>query len=213
MTHLLFDYDGTLHNSIKIYSPAFRTAYNYLEEKGLAPHKEYTDKEISYWLGFTADEMWNCFLPNLKQEEKKKCSSIIGNEMVSLTNNGKAELYLQTEEILEQLYNRGFHLILLSNCKHAYMQAHINYFQLDRFFSAFYCSEDFSFKPKYEIFNTINADWPGNYIIIGDRYLDIDIAVHHKLPSVGCLYGYGNITELQSATFHIDKLPDILQCL
>ena len=28
--NIVFDYDGTLHNSIKIYAPAFREAYNYL---------------------------------------------------------------------------------------------------------------------------------------------------------------------------------------
>ena len=30
MKYIIFDYDGTLHNSIKIYKPAFMTAYDYL---------------------------------------------------------------------------------------------------------------------------------------------------------------------------------------
>lgn len=59
MINLISDYDGTLHNSIKTYAPAFCSAYTYLIEKGFAASKEFSDLEISYWLGFTAEEIWN----------------------------------------------------------------------------------------------------------------------------------------------------------
>jgi phosphoglycolate phosphatase len=213
MTNLLFDYDGTLHNSIKIYAPAFRSAYNYLVENGFADSKKFTDHAISYWLGFTADDMWKSFLPNLPNKEKQNCSAIISSEMISLILKGKAELYPQTEYVLQKLKDFGYNLIFLSNCKHSYMDEHIRQFRLDRFFSAFYCSEDFGFIPKHEIFYTIKANFPGNYIIIGDRFHDMEIAEMHKLQSVGCLYGYGTPTELQYATFRIEKLSDILEFL
>lgn len=210
MTNLLFDYDGTLHNSIKIYAPAFRTAYTYLVENGFADSKEFTDQEISYWLGFTADDMWKCFLPNLPEEEKKKCSAIIGKEMISLIDKGMAELYPQTENILQKLKDLGYNLIFLSNCKRAYMEAHISQFHLDYFFSAFYCSEDFGFIPKHEIFHMIKANFPGDFLIIGDRFHDMEIAEMHHLRSIGCLYGYGTLSELKTAAFQIEKLSDIL---
>lgn len=213
MVNLLFDYDGTLHNSIKIYAPAFRTAYAYLVENGFAEVREFTDKEISYWLGFTPDEMWKGFLPKLPDEEKQKCSAIIGREMISLVNKGMAELYPQAEYVLQKLKDFGYNLIFLSNCKHGYMIEHIRYFRLDRFFSAFYCSEDFGFIPKYEIFHTIKVNYPGDFIVIGDRFHDMEIAEMHHLQSVGCLYGYGALTELQGATFRIEKLLDIMEWL
>jgi phosphoglycolate phosphatase len=213
MINLIFDYDGTLHNSLKIYAPAFRSAYTYLVEKGLAPSKVFSDQEISYWLGFSAVEMWNTFLPNLPPEEKEKCSRMIGNEMMNLIKTGKAELYPQAEEVLQKLKEKGYRLIFLSNCKHAYMVAHIEQFRLDSYFSAFYCSEDFGFIPKYEIFHTIKATSPGDFIVIGDRIQDMEIANKHNLQSIGCLYGYGTLEEIKTATFRIEKLPDILQLL
>ena len=213
MTNLLFDYDGTLHNSIKIYAPAFRTAYTYLVENGFADSKEFTDQEISHWLGFTADDMWKCFLPNLPAEEKKNCSTIIGKEMLSQIEKGMAELYPLAENILQKLKELGYNLVFLSNCKHAYMEAHIGQFHLDHFFSGFYCSEDFGFIPKYEIFKSIKGDHPGDYIVIGDRFQDFEISVMHHLQSVGCLYGYGAPNELQLATYRIDNLSDILLLL
>ncbi len=213
MVNLLFDYDGTLHNSIKIYAPAFRTAYAYLVENGFAECKEFTDKEISYWLGFTPEEMWKCFVPKLPDEEKQKCSAIIGREMISLVNKGMAELYPQAEYVLQKLKDLGYNLIFLSNCKHAYMIEHTRYFRLDRFFSEFYCSEDFGFIPKYEIFHTIKASYSGDFIVIGDRFHDMEITEMHHLQSVGCLYGYGDLSELQGATFRIEKLTDIMEWL
>ncbi|MFT4145966.1 MAG: HAD family hydrolase [Mobilitalea sp.] len=213
MTNLLFDYDGTLHNSIYIYAPAFRTAYSYLVENGFADPKEFTDSEISYWLGYTAHEMWKCFLPKLSERQKQKCSEIIGKEMIKLIKQGKAELYPQAEYVLQKLKDLGYNLIFLSNCKHAYMVAHIKYFHLDRYFSSFYCSEDYGFTPKHEIFHTIKESNTGNYIIIGDRFHDMEISKIHHLQSIGCLYGYGTITELQTATFLINRLSDILKYL
>ena len=213
MINLIFDYDGTLHNSIKIYAPAFRSAYAYLVEKGFAPSKDFSDLEISIWLGFTAEEMWKSFLPNLPEEEKQKCSALIGTEMLHFVSKGMAELYPQTEHVLQALKGKGYNLIFLSNCKRTYMEAHIQQFQLDRFFTAFYCSEDFGFIPKHEIFHTIKSDFSGDFIIIGDRFHDMDIAKTHKLQSIGCLYGYGAFAELETATLLIEKLSDILELL
>ena len=39
MKGVIFDYDGTLHESIRIYAPAFHRAYEYLVEKGHAPQR------------------------------------------------------------------------------------------------------------------------------------------------------------------------------
>ena len=55
---LIFDYDGTLHDSIQIYALAFRKSYRALVRMGYVPEKQFTDMEISRWLGFTAQEMW-----------------------------------------------------------------------------------------------------------------------------------------------------------
>ena len=67
MHSLIFDYDGTLHDSIKIYAPAFRQAYAYLVSLKLAEERTWTDGEISPWLGFSSRDMWNSFLPELPQ--------------------------------------------------------------------------------------------------------------------------------------------------
>ena len=45
--NLIFDYDGTLHNCLKIYAPSFRKAFAWLTDNGYAEAKSYTDEEIA----------------------------------------------------------------------------------------------------------------------------------------------------------------------
>lgn len=208
--HLLFDYDGTLHETMKIYGPAFRLACAELAERGLIEAQEYSDAEISCWLGFSTPEMWRRFQPDLPQAEKEQSSCMVGGEMLRLVRAGQAALYPQAEETLAALRARGHTLLLLSNCRRAYLEAHVQAFGLDRFFSACYCCEEFGNIPKYDIFPLIRGRWPGDYVVIGDRVFDLEIAQKHALPSVGCLYGYGNAEELSAATYQIASLPELL---
>ena len=211
--NLIFDYDGTLHNSIKIYGPAFREAYEYLVKQGYAKERIWQDSEISKWLGYSAKDMWNSFMPSLPNEEKERCSSIIGSAMIRLLEDNKAELYDGTIPTLQELKNKGFNLIFLSNCKIQYMKKHASLFKLDKYFNEFYCTEQFNFKPKYEIFKFIKEKNEGDFIVIGDRYLDIEIAKVHNLFSIGCSYGFGTIDELQDANIIIDNIKDLSKVL
>ena len=53
---IFFDFDGTLHDSMAIYGPAFRAAYAWLVKEGYKEPQEFSDSWISQWLGFTVEE-------------------------------------------------------------------------------------------------------------------------------------------------------------
>lgn len=67
---LIFDYDGTLHNTIVIYESAFRQCYDWLVKEGYAPVQKISTERISGWLGMNSREMWESFLPELPSEIK-----------------------------------------------------------------------------------------------------------------------------------------------
>ena len=91
-------------------------------------------------------------------------------------------------------------MIFLSNCKTDYMNVHKEYFHLENYFTGFFCSEQYGFIPKHEIFSAIQLRYNGDFVIIGDRFQDMEIAIKHNLKSIGCSYGYGNADELKTAT-------------
>ena len=107
----------------------------------------------------------------------------------------------------------GYKLIFLSNCKSSYMYKHIEAFNLNKYFIDFYCSENFNFIPKYEIFECIKKKYQGDFIVIGDRFVDIELAKRYNLFSIGCGYGYGNYNELKDADYIIDNFKDIISII
>ncbi|MDF2945204.1 MAG: family hydrolase, partial [Herbinix sp.] len=105
---IFFDYDGTLHNSIFIYAPAFQKAYDYLVENGFAEKKNWSNKEISYWLGFNPPDMWRTFTPNLREDIRLRCSDIIAEEMKLQITHGNPVLYEGSLETLDYLKRKGY---------------------------------------------------------------------------------------------------------
>lgn len=189
----------TLHDTGRLYGSAFRRAYSWLVSRGWAPERDYRDEEVTCYLGMNAHDMWNRFMPQLLQEIKNRASDIIGREMIARIEAGEAVLYPGTEEILDQLKARGYEMVILSNCKRAYLDAHRRAFALDRWFTGFCCCEDFDFAPKEEIFPAFRPRHPEAYAVIGDRASDLKVAASHGLLSVGCAYGFGSPGELASA--------------
>ncbi len=97
---LIFDWDGTLHNTEALYGRAFQRAYAWLAEEGYAPERHYSHREVSVYLGMNAPEMWNTFMPELPQAVKEHCSAMIGEQMVSEIYAGNAILYPSAAETL-----------------------------------------------------------------------------------------------------------------
>ena len=56
MANLIFDYDGTLHESLYIYAPAFRLGYSHLVRKGLIPRQRFFRHWNQLWLDFFAKD-------------------------------------------------------------------------------------------------------------------------------------------------------------
>ena len=209
MTNLIFDYDGTIHNSMLTYAPAFRDTMKWLSDNGYIAAKEYTDAEISCWLGFNSTDMWNSFHPELDLEIREKARLMLGKNMAERVDRGEGALYDGAEEVLSQLKSSGNTLIFMSNCRFHYLERHKRVFRLDRFFDYFYCCEAFDFIPKYEIFRKIAPNHTGNFTIIGDRFHDIETAVRNGLTSIGCAYGFGSREELSQSDIIVENIKDI----
>lgn len=213
MKTIIFDYDGTLHDSTYVYTKAFRRVYDKMVEAGDAPLRIFEDKEITVWLGYTATEMWDRFMPQLSDEKKAMYSSEIGGIMAEYVHNSDAVLYKGALETLQYLKNKGYTLLYLSNCSNNYMQLHAECFDLNSYFDCMYCSGDYGYKTKYEIFEHIKAEYPGPYMIVGDRFHDMEVAQKHGISSAGCAYGFGEITEIEDADIILEDIRDLMKIL
>ncbi len=210
---IIFDYDGTLHNSYHIYAPAFLKAYQFLVLQGKVEPKVWKSEEIKSFLGMNPKEMWESFEPKLDLNMQKEAGMIISKEMENQINNGKAILYDGALDVLKYLKSKGYYLIYLSNSKTYYMDAHKRHFKLDDYFDQMICSENYNYLSKSEILGIIKHELDEEIIIIGDRKHDFDAANHHDLKSIGCSYGYGTKEELKKASSQISEIKDLYHIL
>lgn len=198
---IFFDYDGTLHDCMRIYGPAFRRAYAWLVEQGHMPARSFADSEISCWLGWEVRAMWEAFAPGLPESAWRPASRLVGQEMDRLLDAGKGALFPQVEPMLDTLRARGFKLAFLSNCGASYCAKHRRAFGLDRWFDSYYCAGDYPGLAKWEIYAQVAADKEVRpHVMVGDRFHDIEVAVRAGIPSVGCAWGFGAAEELSGAT-------------
>ena len=209
MADLIFDYDGTVHESMRTYAPAFRDTMKWLSDKGYIEPKEYADSEISRWLGFNSTDMWGQFHPELDAEIRERARKMLGENMAERLDNGEGALFAGTEDMLDKLKKADHTLIFLSNCRIHYMERAKRVFKLDKWFDYYYCCEEFDFIPKHEIFRIFAPRHNGQFIVIGDRFHDIETAAQNGLRSIGCGYGYGSHEELSKADIIVEKISDI----
>ena len=87
---IIFDYDGTIHQTLGIYEPAFRETYQWLTEQKVAEEQKIASSKIAGWLGLNSKEMWDTFMPELDQKYKDHASKMA----VSYTHLREPELRL-----------------------------------------------------------------------------------------------------------------------
>ena len=98
---LFLDFDGTIHDSIHVYYPAFLKGYQHLVDHGVAPLRTFTNEEVQTWLGYNSVEMWKNFMPECPEAYQNQARQIIGLEMQKQLENGRGILYDGAEKTLE----------------------------------------------------------------------------------------------------------------
>lgn len=240
---LIFDYDGTLHETMKIYAPAVTDTVRWLNTSCGVSVREPAAARIQSWLGMNTADMWNDFMPELDPELKKRAALRIGEGMRANLLAGRGGWYEGTEEMLDRLADEGFTMAVLSNCGISYARTHWEQFGMDRWFTAFFPCECWDNAPKDEIMADIARDFAAaviktpvrrrsepaedprgkqgtgqngsseRFLVIGDRYSDLAGARAAQAPFIGCRYGYGTPDELAEADAAADCPADIAKLL
>ncbi|MCK8060346.1 MULTISPECIES: HAD family hydrolase [unclassified Fusibacter] len=210
---LYFDYDGTLHDSIAVYAPAFRKAFDYLVEHGYANERSWADDEIAKWLGYNKEAMWQAFMPDLPEALKQEAGMLIGTEMNRRIEKGEARLYKHSLKVLRYLRQQGYRLVFISNCSDGYMQAHKKQFGLDDYFDEFITSQAYDYLPKWQILSILRGNQHENALMIGDRWMDMEAGIKNNMQTIGCRYGFGTTKELENATVLIDDVGELMGIL
>ncbi len=211
-TTIYLDYDGTLHDSLHVYAPAFRKAYEALVKDHGAKDRTWTDEGIKPFLGQTPSEMWANFGGDIGEDAKDKASQLISKHMEKAISEGEARLYDGALETLRTLKARGYKLVFISNCLTYYMEAHAEQFGLEQYFDRMVCSGTYQgVERKADVLMKVREDFPGKAAMVGDRWHDMEAGEKNGLTTIGATYGFGDPDEISDADITINNITDLLK--
>lgn len=133
---------------------------------------------------------------------------------VAALQRGETELYAGAETALQELAARGHPLALFSNANAPYFEAVIKAHQLDRFFTRTLSLETAVRRRVARTKAGIVAHLARGYrqtVVIGDRVHDIEAGRSSGARTVGCLYGFGQPAEFNSADWTIRSMQELLE--
>jgi len=201
---IIFDFDGTLMQSVKFNYISINKAL-----KELGHNCEAREEDIRGHLGEIAEEFYGNILPkeaahdwqNIRMTNRKLSGEYILKH---------AEAFPGVKETLKELKNRGYKVVLYSNCSEAYFVNSIKALELEDIFDyKEYVSQNNI--PKIKLVKKISDIFGGaKCAVVGDRIHDVEAARENGFVSVGCLYGYGK-EEPKEADVTIENFEELLK--
>lgn len=209
---IIFDFDGTLHNTIKIYYPAFSEGVKILREHGFAKDFELSEENVAKFLGEKPNFAYDLLAKNADEKLKKDVMTHVGKKMDENIASGIGELYKGTVKVLEELY-QNYDLYILSNCRESYLENALDVYKIKKYFKNYYAAETFDYIPKDDIIKKERKNLREEIIFIGDRHHDILAAKNNDLKSIFCSYGFGDESEGKDANCKISSIEELLEIL
>lgn len=207
---IAFDMDGVLVDSSTAVLVSLTKVFEYLK----IPHNTESGSDL---VGFGIRELVKKFsCRELENHELNRCIELyrqindaIGPE---LTN-----VYPDIENVVSHLRDQ-FTLIVATSKLTNSAEILLEKLGLSRYFFGIFGQEsDERTQTKFEILSLASKRVVGEkhapkiIALVGDRIFDIDAASEFGIASVGVMWGYGSITELQKADFLANSPSDLLR--
>ncbi|HNY35959.1 MAG TPA: HAD hydrolase-like protein [Candidatus Pacearchaeota archaeon] len=200
---LIFDFDGTIFQTIKPEIEAVKRAFS---ELGL--NLDNIEEKVRGYIGKTSEEAYKSILPpdkDLKWEELTEKVRMYRHSTIL----EYGEVFPDVAKTLQTLKERGYKIVLYSNASANYFKEVVSFLNIGKFFDYTECMEENNLT-KAELIKKIRTRFAElNAAVVGDRIHDIEAAKENSIISVGALYGY-NKEEAQKADLTISKFTDLL---
>lgn len=192
---LVFDFDGTIHNTEITYKKAITES---LSELNL----DINDFDFKSFIGMGPKDVWDIILKD--DSDKTPYIKKNGDRIIRYMKES-GELYDGAIETLSYLKDK-YDLFILSKCRRVYMEAAREKFGLDSFFSKYFIGEDYDYLEKYKI---LRKEIKEDYIIIGDRREDMEAGLKNNQRAIFAAYGYGSPSEADGVNISISSIKEL----
>ena len=192
---IIFDMDGTIWDS----SENVAKSWDIQVKKAGYTDQEVTQADIKSVMGKTMDVIADLLFPYTKEGEERnslrKACEEYENEY--LRENG-GELYPEVVETLQALKDMGYHLYIVSNCQAGYIEAFLEYFNIDitkedALIDDIECYGNNFLSKGENIALVVKRNNLDKAVYVGDIQSDYDSTCEAGLPFIHAAYGFGTI--------------------
>jgi len=120
---VVFDVDGTLHDTFRWWSPVIRAGLKVFAEREGIPIRMPSDQEAEAVVGMRDAGVWAPFLPDGHKHRWQDLRSVVVPMEVETISSGTDYLFPGVRALLPHLRRLGVRVALASNCRTAYMNA------------------------------------------------------------------------------------------
>lgn len=201
---ILFDLDGTLSNPLE----GIQNSVEYAMEK---MNVTVTDLDVATFIGPPMKETLEKYF-HLNPSEIEH-AIFYYRQYFRKKGMFQNELYPNITRLLQNLKDRGHHLVVATSKPYQFAEKIVQYFEIDHLFDFIAGSNiDGTRTDKGEIIQYAMEQFPeyetSDFVMIGDREQDIIGAAKQQITSIGVTYGFGTAWELNNA-----KADYIVNCV
>lgn len=205
----VFDYDGTLFDSLKHVKYVFSVLSERAHSLGLID-QIWSESLISSVIGHNPKQAWKVLLPDASDEVRIELSALYSKTMFEHLSSIQTQWYPHAHDVIEQLLNEQKTCILLTNARRYYVDIALAQHPILKRFEQVVCAQDFNYQDKAYIIKQLPLK--GKILIIGDKIDDALAAQSIQAQSLWAAYGYGNnVSDGNHFTSKLDSIQDLTQ--
>jgi HAD superfamily hydrolase (TIGR01549 family) len=210
---IIFDFDGTLFKGETFSLPIFHNCLGRLYSKFTITQDYPSDNTILSQFGKQADDIYKDLFGSTNVKIINYFSRCVEQKEVESFKKGEGELFPDIVKVLSVLKKNKYKLAICTNARKDYIEAAIDRFNLNRYFDEIAAAGMFPGKDKkWMVQNLVKKLSSSHFMVVGDRYHDIEAAKINNGISVGCKYGYGR-KEIEEADVIISRFIELLSIL
>jgi phosphoglycolate phosphatase len=205
---VIFDLDGTLINSLEDLTDSTNHMLTEMGKEKLAV------EAVKKLVGQGARRLVERALPDGSSSDIERALSIF----LSFNDShivDKTRLYEGVEETLARLKEKRYHLAVISNKNESLCQKVMQPLGINYFFETVIGADSMAFrKPSPEPVLKLIRDFkvmPAETVIVGDSINDIAAGKAAGVVTVGCIYGYGELSELSGSDYLVKSITEMLE--
>ena len=205
---IIFDMDGTLWDSAESVAESWNRVVADMKDVD----RTFTADDIKGVMGMPMDAIAAVFFGNVSKKRQMQimdeCSEY-ENEYL-LLHGGR--IYEGLEEVLEEL-SKSFRLFIVSNCQSGYIEAFLEYYGFEKYFTDIACWGDNELPKGENIKLIMEENNVEKAVYVGDIQGDCDSAYYAGAGFIHASYGFGEVDRCDGSIEDIRQLPDILEAM